>query len=292
MQSRDERLIQALDGLRVGDAFGFKLSIRPAYVAQRLLPEAPWYWSDDTIMAVSVAAMLSHYGDIRQDELFEQFVLRYRFDPRRGYGGGMKKLLGSTPTDGWRTATPALFGGEGSLGNGAAMRAPVIGAYFYEDLERVAEVARKSAQVTHAHREGIAGAVAVACMAAIKCEGVKTAPEEVIQSVADCTPESAVRDAILHSLTCVPGDLEAAAEVLGNGSRITALDTVPLCVWWAAHAPATFEEAMWRLVGVGGDEDTNCAIVGGILGAAGIAPPPSWLAATEAQPPLTLLAPE
>ena len=70
---------------------------------------------------------------------------------------------------------------------------------------------------------------------------------------------------------------------LGNGSRITALDTVPFCLWSAARTD-DFEDALWYTVGVLGDRDTNCAIVGGILASsAEVAIPERW---TEAREPL------
>ena len=54
-------------------------------------------------------------------------------------------------------------------------------------------------------------------------------------------------------------------DVLGNGSRITAPDTVPFALWCAARHIDDYAEAFWTTVSVGGDNDTNCAIVGGIV---------------------------
>ncbi len=282
----------ALEGLRVGDAFGFKLSIRPQHVARRELPEAPWHWSDDTAMATSLAAVLLAHGEVEQDALFAQFVWRYKGDPRRGYGPGMKRLLEKTEPGDWREATPALFKGSGSFGNGAAMRAPVLGAYFAgHELEYIITQAESSARVTHAHPEGVAGAVAITCATAIKATQPDIAAQDFLDTVAHHTPDGLVRQGLKRALDFDVSELAQAVEVLGNGQRISAPDTVPFCVWWAAHAPNSFEEAMWTLVGVGGDEDTNCAIVGGILGAAGILPPETWSNATEAHPPLSLLPP-
>jgi ADP-ribosylglycohydrolase len=67
----------------------------------------------------------------------------------------------------WRDEVRAMFGGQGSYGNGAAMRAAPIGAYFAGDLERVRDEALRSAAPTHAHPDGAAGAVAVAIAAAV-----------------------------------------------------------------------------------------------------------------------------
>ena len=61
----------------------------------------------------------------------------------------------------WRTVASQAFGGEGSMGNGGAMRVSPVGAYFAEDLDAVVEHAAASAMVTHAHPDGRAGASTV-----------------------------------------------------------------------------------------------------------------------------------
>ena len=66
----------------------------------------------------------------------------------------------------WRQAAAAAFGGQGSCGNGAAMRVAPLGAYHPDRPTTAAELAIRSAEVTHAHPEGIAGAVLVAVAAA------------------------------------------------------------------------------------------------------------------------------
>lgn len=72
-------------------------------------------------------------------------------------------------------------------------------------------------------------------------------------------------------------------QVLGNGSQITAADTVPFCLWCAAAHLDSYSDALWAAVRVGGDIDTNAAIVGSIVamsaGRAGI--PVEWLRARE-----------
>ena len=77
-----------------------------------------------------------------------------------------------------------------------------------------------------------------------------------------------------------------AAKALGNGSHITAQDTVPFVLWCAAGSLDDYPAALWRTVSGFGDIDTNCAMVGGIVacatGCAGI--PSAWLAAREPLP--------
>lgn len=91
-----------------------------------------------------------------------------------------------------------------------------------------------------------------------------------------------MRDKIESAMALAPHcTVGEAAGVLGNGSSISAQDTVPLCLWVVSrHLQSTYEEAFWEIVAALGDRDTTGAIVGGILGAVH-APPASWLSMTE-----------
>ena len=53
--------------------------------------------------------------------------------------------------------------------------------------------------------------------------------------------------------------------MLGNGSRVTAQDTVPYVLWSAAWNLDNYAEALWHTVAGLGDMDTTCAMVGGIV---------------------------
>jgi len=99
------------------------------------------------------------------------------------------------------------------------------------------------------------------------------------------TPESKVRRGIvLASQTPAEVPLNDVAKALGNGSQVTAPDTVPFCVWMAAHHPRHFVEVIGKTISVGGDCDTNAAIVGGMvaLSAEKASIPGDWLKAREA----------
>jgi len=98
------------------------------------------------------------------------------------------------------------------------------------------------------------------------------------------TPESKVRRGILLASQTPPEiPLQDIAKSLGNGSLVTAPDTVPFCIWMAANYPLQFVEAIGKTISVGGDCDTNAAIVGGIVawsaGRRNI--PNEWLEARE-----------
>jgi ADP-ribosylglycohydrolase len=280
----------SLDGLSVGDAFGQQFfADLPREIATRTAPLSPWQYTDDTEMALAIFEVLRGGGMIDQDRLARQFARRYMLDAARGYGAGARMILqeiaDGTP---WYVACRQIFGGQGSLGNGAAMRVAPLGAYFAADVPHVIDQAAASAEITHAHPEGIAGAVAVglaAAWATRRGTGVETGTGgQMLEHVLAHSPDSAVRRGIERALAIPLDEWEFnAANVLGNGSQITAADTVPFCLWCAAAHLDSYEDALWAAARVGGDIDTNGAIVGGIVamavGRQGI--PIEWLRARE-----------
>ena len=282
--SLDNALL-SLEGLSVGDAFGelfFFLS--PVVSALHELPAGPWRWTDDTHMALSVVEILREYGRIEQDALAKAFTKRFTVEPFRGYGGGAKKLLGRIASgDDWRTAAVLLFGG-GSYGNGAAMRAAPIGGFFSGDPERAAAEARLSAMITHAHPEGQAGAMAVAAAAAIASRPKRQTYRDFLRETLAFVPSSLTRERIESSLSIPGNNLQEAVHKLGTGTNVSAQDTVPFCLWSAAHHLDDFEEAMWWTVRGLGDRDTTCAIVGGIVALSSRSVPLEWVHRREPLP--------
>jgi ADP-ribosylglycohydrolase len=169
----------------------------------------------------------------------------------------------------WRTAPGLLFGGQGSFGNGSAMRVTPVGAYFADDLDVLVEHARRSALVTHTHPEAVAGAIAVAAAAAWAWrlrEGGAPSPRDFLDLVLPSVPESEVRRRVARARDLEPRmGVNRVVMVLGNGSEVTAQDTVPFVLWAAAQYPDSYEKALWLTASGLGDVDTTCAMVGGIV---------------------------
>lgn len=268
--------------------YQFRYRYRATSAAERLgrndLPGGPWLHTDDTEMAISICAVLKSHGRIDQHALAKRFARRFERDPERGYGRmtriQLREMMAGAK---WSDTAAKAFGGQGSMGNGAAMRVAPLGAYFADDLDRCAEEARASALVTHTHPEGVAGAVAVAIAAAMAWQlrvSPVNCPSSLFDAVLQRTPESEVkRKLLVASTTPVEVPIETVARLLGNGSLVTAPDTVPFCIWLAAHHLGGFVTALGKTISVGGDCDTNAAIVGGILALSGKpdAIPGEWL---------------
>jgi ADP-ribosylglycohydrolase len=293
-QARLVRATVALEGLSVGDAFGERFFVHPASVfmliGERAMPEPPWEYTDDTQMALSVVETLKHHGAIDQSYLATSFGRHY--DVSRGYGPAMHRLLPRIRSgQHWSQIAPTLFGGQGSFGNGSAMRVAPVGAYFADDLDAAAEHAAKSAEVTHAHREATAGAIAVAVAAVwawrLRDGTTPHTPQEFLDLILPLVPESEVKVGIRRARELPAGTpIQSAVGSLGNGSKVTAQDTFPYTLWCAAQHLNDYEEALWATLSGLGDRDTTCAIVGGIVachtGIEGM--PAAWIAAREPLP--------
>jgi ADP-ribosylglycohydrolase len=284
---RMSRARASLDGLSTGDAFGenffFDLENVEQGILNRTVPAGPWMYTDDTVMAISIVQVLSMKRMIDQELLAGLFASRYRRDPTRGYGGTARNILNRIwAGEPWREVSRSVFGGIGSMGNGGAMRAAPIGAYFCDEFETVVKNAQLSAEVTHAHKEGQAGAISIAIAAACVARSVQD-PSEIFDTVLRFTPDSETRARIEQASNLpLTYEVQTAVSALGNGSQISSQDTVPFTLWCAARHLGMFEEAMWTTVSGLGDRDTTCAIVGGIVCAnPNTVVPPEWLAARE-----------
>jgi ADP-ribosylglycohydrolase len=148
--SRGALAADALAGLSVGDALGAQFFV-PGVTADDL-PPGPWPWTDD------------------RDAFAE--LLGWHHEPYRGYGPGavvlLRQIREGLP---WPIASAAAFDGQGSAGNGAAMRAAPLGAWHADSIAHAAAQGERAAEVTHAHPDGIAGGVAVAVAAALAAAG-------------------------------------------------------------------------------------------------------------------------
>ncbi|MEV0898551.1 ADP-ribosylglycohydrolase family protein [Actinoplanes sp. NPDC049802] len=283
--------LESLAGLSVGDALGAQYFVpgnRPADLLEAILPEPPWEWTDDTEQACCLVATLAE-GDFDRDAFAE--LLARRFEPYRGYGPGavvmLREIREGLP---WPIAAAAAFNGQGSCGNGAAMRAAPLGAWHADSLAHAAVQGVRAAEVTHAHPEGVAGGVAVTVAAAVaaaaRLNGHKPDRGQLLRATAGHTPAGVVRDGLLEAAALSMTTVAEAAERLGSGAQATAQDTVPFALWAADRFLDDYPAAVAACVLAGGDVDTTAAIAGGVVAAHtgfdGI--PAAWLSAREPLP--------
>jgi len=115
-------------------------------------------FTDDTVLTVAIANAI--ISDIDYATSLKKFGAKY---PHAGYGGSFFRWIFSSdmkPYNSW--------------GNGSAMRVSSVG-FAFTSIEDVLEEAKKSAEVTHNHPEGIKGAQAVALAIFLACSGKRKA---------------------------------------------------------------------------------------------------------------------
>ena len=167
--NKEQRLLLAkksLKGISIGDAFGESFFGETdkiiGHIESRTIPKTNWEFTDDTVMAIAVYEQIENNGTIDQDELAKQFSINHNKDVNRGYGATARRILREISEGGdWQEISRQVFDGMGSMGNGASMRVSPIGAYYYDNKDKVKELAIKSAEITHSNKEAITGAIAV-----------------------------------------------------------------------------------------------------------------------------------
>lgn len=141
-------MLGAIAGDIIGSAYEFTEQKRYDF---ELLPQGSRF-TDDSVMTIAVAHWLCSYieEDHPKDKLIKTMQEFGRKYPFAGYGSTFNSWLWSE--------NPQPYN---SWGNGAAMRVSPVGLYA-ETLDEALELAKRTAEVSHNHPEGIKGAQAVA----------------------------------------------------------------------------------------------------------------------------------
>ncbi len=218
-------------GAIIGDVVGslFEKSGKKSTKFELFTKESTF--TDDTIMSFATAEILLYQGK-NYPQNYKEYGRNY---PNRGYGRAFKTWLESDILDPYQ-----------SYGNGSAMRVVPIGFAFNELYEVLAE-AKKSAEATHDHPEGIKGAQAVAaCVYLAKNKVTKSEIREYIRNTFGYdvyTTIEKIRPNYHFSSACQFSVPEAIVAFLDSEN---------------------FESAIRLAISLGGDADTQACIAGGI----------------------------
>ena len=202
--------------------------------------------TDDSIMTLAIAKALTEgvrtgrFDEMSDDDWREAFQLSMRElgrpYPSCGYGG---KFLSWMYCD-----DPKPYN---SCGNGSAMRVSPV-AWFARSIEECERLARLTAEPTHNHPDGIAGAQATAGAVYLALHGASKA--EIKAYVEKYYKIDFTLDAIRDEYYF--GHFQALCE-----------GTVPYAV--EAFLESTdFEDCIRNTISIGGDSDTLAAISGAI----------------------------
>lgn len=264
----------ALIGCALGDAIGeiaFNHSNEPELRAAVERSEALIY-TDDTAMAIGLAQSLIEEGAVEEAPLGRRFAENFAEEPWRGYGPGPPKIFVTARRTGqpYTEVARELYGGEGSLGNGAAMRVAPVGI-AYREGRGLYEAACTSAALTHAHPVGQDGAAVQALAVAIATRHALAGERLQAEAVAEELAASARTDVIRQKMRLVarllsagapPGDVADAV-----GRSVAVHESMPFAIYAFLRAPGQFRQSVECAILHGGDRDTLGAMTGAIAGA-------------------------
>ena len=279
-----DRFRGALLGATLGDALGAPfegaMHVDAAKLEEVLASRRGflWYTDDGHLTMATAQSLIFCGGELDADHMAKTLAEYHAREPHRGYGAGAVRLFAELRRGRrWEDASAALFGGQGSFGNGGAMRIAPAALIRYRDPKDAASFAREVARITHAHPVGQDGA---AVLAAAQARAVLTGKQCDFAPtlVAELTPIAQTRELsqaldtldTLDKAACVKDVVSA----LGHG--VEAHRSVPAAIYAVLRHPESFAEVVRFAISLGGDTDTvasmAAALSGGYLGASAIEP--------------------
>lgn len=244
-------MIGAIIGDVIGSVFEFKNHCSKEFP----LFQAYSDFTDDSVLTFATAKVLLDGGDYAA--AYQRFARAY---PHRGYGGRFSSWI-------WLD-DPEPYN---SFGNGSAMRVAPVG-FAFADAESTLTEAKRSAEVTHNHPEGIKGAQAVALAIWMARQG---------------EGKPAIRQEIEKQFGY---DLSRDCELIRQVNKFdeTCQGSVPEAITCFLES-TDFEDCIRLSISIGGDSDTIACISGGIAQAY-YGEIPAWIVAeTRARLPLEFL---
>ncbi|HLH28069.1 MAG TPA: ADP-ribosylglycohydrolase family protein, partial [Acidimicrobiales bacterium] len=253
------RLAGTLLGTALGDALGLPCEGMSARRIARRFGRA------DRFRLLGRTGYVS--DDTEKSALVAQSLARFPADPDRCARAFRRSLVGWFWRLPWgvglatvRSCFRTMFGfsrtGVGSAGNGSAMRAAVVGAFFHDRPAERRRFGEAIARSTHTDERAVQGALFVAELAAAGPEEARTVvTHEELAAALDRAADLARRS--------VPTP-EAAGTLRTTGYVV---HTVSFALYCYLRYGATPLLALQECVAAGGDTDSIAAILGAWLGA-------------------------
>ncbi len=239
-------------------------------------------YTDDTVMSLATAELLVSQGSIDQQLLGDKFRKYHKEEPWRNYGlvtSSVFNIVENEAID-YTAAALRLCDGIGSFGNGAAMRVAPLGLYFHRSPE-LYDMAKKTAEITHAHPVGIDGAAVLAKAVAMSLHLNSQrpfAPQVYGARLVEFAETTRLKEKLQQVLKLVAAHatVEEAAKELGTQSSVN--ESMAFALFCFLTHPHAFVECVLCAVSQGGDRGTMGAMVGAMAGAylGSEAIPPNW----------------
>ncbi len=278
------KFLGSIVGSALGDAIGeLAFRYRDKNILRRKIDKfEKLIYTDDTAMCISIAESIIKMGFLDQLDLEEKFISSFNEEPWRGYGPGPPTIFSMVERSemSCTQAAQTLFGGQGSFGNGAAMRIAPIGLVLHDE-STLYEKACASAVLTHAHPVGQDGAAvqakAVALAVPLKPEDPFPQERFITELIEFAkTPEMREKLQGVQQLLAKKASPPKAADVLGRSVAVQ--ESLPFALFSFLSHPESFEDCLFCAILNGGDRDTlgamACAVSGAYLGFDSI--PRSW----------------
>ena len=219
-----------MKGAIAGDIIGSHYEFFPCKEKDFLLFGDHYYYTDDTVLTLAIADALLNESD---------------------YQSSLVNWSGKYPNCSWGVRYNVWFRINkqepyNSFGNGSAMRVSSVG-WAFDTLKKTLSEAKKSAEVTHNHPEGIKGAQSVA--SAIFMARNNATKQEI---------KAYIEDKFKYDLSRKYSDIQP------DYSHIESCQgSVPEAIISFLES-TDFEDAIRNAVALGGDADTQACIAGAI----------------------------
>lgn len=272
-KSLESKFTGGMVGSSLGDAIGelaFSYRSEPELRAEigrldRLV------YTDDTAMSVGLAQSITGIGRLDERHAGNIFRANFNREPWRGYAPGPPTIFDLVEKYGlsYSEAAGRLFGGQGSFGNGAAMRIAPVGLFYY-DAQDLYKQAEASAAITHVHPIGVDGAAVLARAVAQAVEldpGDRFPVDDFSLRLIDFarTKEISTRMRLLKRLVTDGVPAPEASGRLGRGVAVQ--ESMPFAIYAFLSRHRSFEDCLFCAVLNGGDRDTLGAMACAVAGA-------------------------
>jgi len=257
-------------GLATGDAFGAPYE---GGIFERLLwkligktKDGRIRYTDDTQMSIDLARSFLHNKQINQKHLAYAFAKSYHWS--RGYGPSTAWLLRKISKGAnWQDVNRAKFK-DGSFGNGAAMRAPIVAMCFSEDKETINKNVIKASEITHAHPLAMEGTKLIAFVTHAALHDWDT--ESIMKKLPSWCESDKYKAKVAFCIKSINSTNNVSNKELKNnlGNGIAALQSCVTAIYYALNFRyQTFDLMLTQIYKLGGDTDTIAAMAGAIWGA-------------------------
>lgn len=257
-------------GLAIGDAYGAWFEGGPIerllWMAIGKTKDGKLRYTDDTQMSIDLANSFIKNGEINQEHLAKTFANSYRFS--RGYGPSAAWLLKKIKNgSAWQDVNRVKFK-DGSFGNGAAMRAPILAMCFCENIEKLEENIVKSSEITHAHPLALEGAKLIALTTSAALHDWSN--QEIFEALQNWCESDEYKTKVAFCIEAVELHNEVKNKELKSklGNSIAASQSSVTAIYFALkYRYKEFNYMLEKIYKLGGDTDTIAAMAGAIWGA-------------------------